>query len=287
MVVKILTDSTGYINEKARKELDIHVVSLGISFGDDCIKETDIDNESFYQMMAEKGIPTSSQPSVGDLENEMQSVVEKGDQLCCVFLSSEMSGTFSTARLVKKMLMEKYNHAKIAIVDSGSNCMQLGFAVIQAARAAKAGMVLEQVEKAAIDNIKRSRFLFIPENLDYLRKGGRIGGASALIGNLFKIIPILTVENGKTTVLMKVRSKGNAVKAMIKKFVEDISQYGLGEVVIHHINCIDEAKEFAAMIKDKLDFNPKIDIVDIGPVIGLHVGPGAIGIAYYTQKDMR
>lgn len=170
MAVKILTDSTSYIDEQVRKELDIQAVSLGISFGDDCIKETDIDNESFYQMMADKGIPTSSQPPVGDLENAMRSVVEKGDQLCCVLLSSEMSGTFSTAQLVKKMLLEKYNDARIAIVDSGSNCMQLGFAVLQAARAAKVGMTLKQVEKAALENIKRSRFLFIPENLDYLKK---------------------------------------------------------------------------------------------------------------------
>jgi DegV family protein with EDD domain len=183
------------------------------------------------------------------------------------------------------MVLEKYENARIEIVDSRSNCMQLGFAVIMAARAAKAGKPLEQVKEAALENIKRSRFLFIPENLEYLKKGGRIGGASALIGNLFKIVPILTVENGKTTILMKVRTKKNAVLAMTDRMLQDISNYELGEIVVQHINCLSEAKELAKEIENRLKI--KIDIIDIGPVIGLHVGPGTIAIAYYTLKDMR
>jgi len=118
-----------------------------------------------------------------------------------------------------------------------------------------------------------------------LKKGGRIGGASALIGNLFKIIPILTVENGKTSILTKVRTKKNAVMAMVDKMLQDISQYGLGEVVVLHINCQGEAAELANVIREKLKITPKI--MDIGPVIGLHVGPGTIAICYYTEKVMR
>ena len=285
MAIQILTDSTSYLSEEIRKELIIKVVSLSLSFGNESIREVDIDNERFYKRMASDGIPTSSQPSVGDLYKEMLDVVEKGDNLCCIFLSSDMSGTFSTSQIAKGMILEKHENAMIEIVDSRSNCMQLGFAVVMAARAAKAGKSLEQVKEAALETIKRSRFLFIPENLDYLKKGGRIGGASALIGNLFKIIPILTVENGKTTLLMKIRTKKNAVLAMTDKMLQDISSYDLGEIVVQHINCLDEAKELAKAIKDKLKVN--IDIMDIGPVIGLHVGPGTLGIAYYTLKAMR
>ena len=285
MAVKILTDSTSYLGKDIRKELNISMVSLNLSFGSDSIREVDIDNDRFYKMMALKGIPTSSQPSIGELYNEMISVVALGDSLCCIFLSSDMSGTFSTGQLAKEMVLEKYENAMIEIIDSRSNCMQLGFAVVMAARAAKAGKNLEQVKEAALENIKRSRFLFIPENLEYLKKGGRIGGASALIGNLFKIIPILTVEDGKTTILMKIRTKKNAVLAMTDKMLQDISNYGLGEIVVLHIDCLDEAKELAKLIKDNLKVN--IDIMDIGPVIGLHVGPGTIAIAYYTLKAMR
>lgn len=283
--VQVLTDSTSYLTEEIRKKLNIRRVSLSLSFGDQSMKEVDIENETFYEMMEKKGIPTSSQPSVEELYREMEDVVEKGDSLCCVFLSSEMSGTFSTGQLVKKMILKKYEDARIEIIDSRSNCMQLGFAAIEAARAAKAGKMLEQVKAAALENIKKSRFLFIPETLEYLKKGGRIGGASALIGSIFKIIPILTVENGKTSVVTKVRTKKNAVLTMIERMMKDISRYGLGEVIIHHINCLQEAKNLAALIAEKLKIN--VDIMDIGPVIGLHVGPGAIGIVYSTEKNMR
>ncbi|HEY8909113.1 MAG TPA: DegV family protein [Desulfosporosinus sp.] len=285
MAVQILTDSTSYLGEDIRNELNIKMVSLTLSFGKDSIREVDLDNERFYQMMASEGIPTSSQPSVGVLYQDMLDLVETGDSLCCIFLSSDMSGTFSTGQLAKGMVLETHENAKIEIVDSQSNCMQLGFAVVMAARAAKAGQSLEEVKDAALETIKRSRFLFIPENLDYLKKGGRIGGASALIGNLFKIIPILTVENGKTTLLMKIRTKKNAIVAMTDKMLQDISNYGLGEIVVQHINCLDEAKQLATVIKDTL--NVLIEIRDIGPVIGLHVGPGTLGIAYYTLKAMR
>ncbi len=285
MAVQVLTDSTSYLGRVMREELNIRMVSLNLSFGDDYMKEIEIDNDRFYKMMALKGIPTSSQPSVGELYNEMINVVAMGDSLCCIFLSSDMSGTFSTGQLAKDMVLEKYENAMIEIVDSRSNCMQLGFAVILAARAAKAGKTLEQVKQAALENIQRSRFLFIPKNLEYLKKGGRIGGASALIGNLFKIIPILTVDSGKTTILMKVRTKKNAVLAMTDKMLQDINNYDLGEIVVQHIDCLDEAKDLAKVIKDKLNVN--IEIRDIGPVIGLHVGPGTIAIAYYTQKAMR
>lgn len=285
MGVQILTDSTCYLSEEIRKELNIRRVSLALSFGDKSMKEVDVDNETFYKMMAELGIPTSSQPSVEELYSEMADVVEKGDSLCCIFLSSEMSGTFATGQLVKKMILDEYEDAKIEVIDSRSTCMQLGFAVLEAARAAKTGKMLEDVKKTALANIKKSRFLFIPETLEYLKKGGRIGGASALIGNFLKIIPVLTVENGRTSVVTKVRTKKNAVLAMVNKMMKDINRYGLGEVVVHHINCLNEAKKLAHLIEDELKLN--VGIMDIGPVIGLHVGPGAIGIVYYAEKDMR
>lgn len=285
MTVKILTDSTCYIGEELKKSLDIRVVSLNVTFDTTSFKETDIINKDFYKMMDEKGIPISSQPTVADLYAEMKSVTDKGDKLLCIFLSSKMSGTYSTAHIARDMVLEDNNAAEIEILDSKSNCMQLGFADIVAARTAKEGEDLKEVKKAAEENIKKSRFLFIPDNLVYLKKGGRIGGASALIGNILKIIPILTVENGVTTVYTKVRTKKKALEKMLLKVLEDIKNYGLGEIVVHHINCYSDAKALAGNIANLL--KTEVKIYDIGPVIGLHVGPGAIGIAYYTEKDMR
>ncbi len=283
VTVKIITDSTSYIPEHIRKELDIRVLSLYVSFPDESIKETDIRNELFYEKMEEKGIPVSSQPSVGELYEEMKNIVANGHELLCIFLSSEMSGTYASACRVKEKILEEYEDAKIQIVDSRSNSMQLGFAAIVAARAAKEGKTLDEIKEIAEKNINRSRFLFIPDNLVYLKKGGRIGGASALIGNVLKIIPILTVQEGKTTILKTIRTKTKAIKAMIDIMLKDHLDYKIQEIIIHHINCYEQAKELADSLKGVL--NKDIDIVDIGPVIGLHVGPGAIGIVYYTEKE--
>lgn len=285
MTVEILTDSTSYIQKEIREELEIKIVSLNVIFDDGDYRESDLNNESFYEIMKEKGIPKSSQPSVDELYNAMKNVVEKGNELFCIFLSSDMSGTYSTAHMVKDMILEEYKEAKIEIMDSRSNSMQLGFIAVLAAKAAKSGNTLAQIKHMAQSNIKRSRFLFVPNNLEYLKKGGRIGGASALIGNFLKIVPILTVENGKTTILMKIRTKKKAITTMIDKMLQDIDEYGLGEVIVHHINCYDEAKELADIIGDRLNINVKISA--IGPVIGLHVGPGTVAVAYYTQRDIR
>jgi len=284
MSVKIITDSTSYIDKDLRETLDIRILPLLISFSDESIKEGEIENKEFYEKMEQKGIPVSSQPSIGEMYQEMVDVVSKGHDLVCIFLSSEMSGTFNSACKVKEAVLENYKDAKIHIIDSRSNSMQLGFVAIKAARAAKEGKSIEEIVSIAHDNIRKSRFLFIPDDLDYLKKGGRIGGASALFGKMLKIIPVLTVKDGETAVFDKVRTKVRAIKTMVDKVLMDNKEYEIVEIVVHHINAYEEARELAVDLKDKL--NIPIPIVDIGPIIGMHVGPGSIGIAYYTNKDL-
>lgn len=283
MAIKVITDSTSYIDKSLRDELGIGLVSLSVNFDDESFRETDIDNGTFFKKMQEKGIPKSSQPPVSEMYEAMHDAVKDGDSLVCVFISSDMSGTYSTAHIAKEMVLEKIKDAEIEIIDSRSNSMQLGYAAIVAARAARDGKSMPEIVKIVEDNIKRSRFLFVPVTLEYLKKGGRIGGASALIGGLLKIIPILTVEEGKTEMLMKVRTKQKAVDTMVEKVMEDIEKFGLGEMSVHHINAYEEASRLAELLKGKLD--TEVGICNIGPVIGLHVGPGTLGIVYYTLRN--
>ncbi len=284
MGVKVITDSTSYIKEKLRNELDIKVLSLYVSFEDESIREVDIDNKLFYEKMKEKGIPVSSQPALGELYEAMVEVVSKGDDLICIFLSSEMSGTYNSACAVRDKVLEEYKDAKIHILDSRSNSMQLGYAAIIAGRGAKEGKNIDEVLEMAKKNIKRSKFVFIPDNLEYLKKGGRIGGAGALIGNILKIIPVLTVKDGKTSILKTVRTKNKAIKSMLDTVLKDNKDFFIEEIIVHHINSYDEALKLANKLKEKLKI--EVDIVDIGPVIGVHVGPGAVGIAYYTKDEI-
>jgi len=285
MTVKIVTDSTSYISEKLKKRYDISVASLSVIFQNEEFKEIHIENESFYEKLDKSAsIPTSSQPSLDEMYNILEKQVRDNNEVVGVFLSSDMSGTYSNACLAKSMILENYPNALIEIIDSRSNCMQLGFAAVTAAKAADQGKSIDEVVSMVKDNIKRSRFLFIPDTLEYLKKGGRIGGASALLGTIFQIKPILTVVDGKTELFNKVRTKKRAIQTMLDKFIEDITKHGLGEVMIHHINDVEGALAFAKIVEEHI--GKKIDIAPIGPVIGTHVGPGALGIVYYTDTDL-
>ncbi len=282
MTVKIITDSTSYIDDNLVNELGIELLSLFVTFNDESIKEMDISNTDFYEKMEKEGIPISSQPSVGDMLLTMETILKEGNDIVAVFLSSSMSGTFNNAYLIAQELQDKYPDSKIKIIDSQTNSMQLGFAAIEGARLAKEGKSFEEVVGRVEDVVHSSRFIFIPENLDYLKKGGRIGAAETLIGNILKLTPILTVKDAETSVLRTVRTKKRAKAALIERLLEDHSKYEVQEIAIHHINCLEEAIELEKELKEKIDV--QIHISSIGPVIGLHVGPGAIGLAYYTKN---
>ena len=282
MAIKIVTDSTSYIPEEFINKYDISVVSLNVIMNGESIREVDLDNETFYSKMEESTeIPSSSQPSPDEIYNTFENIIKEGNSIVGIFISSDMSGTVSSANLIKNMLLEKYPTAHIEIVDSRSNCMQMGYVAIEAAKAAAAGKSMEEVIDVCTSVINNSRFLFTPDTLDYLKKGGRIGGSSALLGTLFQIKPILTVCDGKTTVFTKVRTKKKAVDTLVTTLVNDLQGKELGGVIVHHINCQDEGLSLAAKIKKQLGVDVQIDT--IGPIIGLHVGPGSIGVAYFTK----
>ncbi|MEG0133189.1 MAG: DegV family protein [Clostridium sp.] len=284
MGIKIVTDSTSYIPKELIKKYDITVVSLGIVMDGDGRKEVEICNDEFYRKLSQlENMPTSSQPTIEDLYSAFEKIIAEGNEAVGIFISSDMSGTYSTCnQIVRTMIMEKYPDAKMEVLDSKSNCMQMGYAVIEAAKLAMEGKDIEVVVEGAKNLMTRSRFLFVPDTLEYLKKGGRIGGAAALFGTLLQIRPILTVEDGKTTVFDKVRTKQKAIQKILNKIDEDIKNNELGELIIHHINCEEEGKALADKVKEI--FNVDAEIQCIGPVIGCHVGPKTVGIAYYTKR---
>lgn len=281
--VKVVVDSTSYIPKETLIENDISVVSLNVLLNGKSYREVDLENEFFYKEMNEsKEIPKSSQPSVEEIKEVFTNIAKSGFDIVGIFISSKMSGTYSTAHLVREMVLEEYPETRIELVDSESNCMQMGFSAIQAARAAKRGENIERVVEETKKVINTSKFLFVPDTLKYLKKGGRIGGASALFGTILQIKPILTVQNGETSVYEKVRTKKKAVEVILKKVLDDMTEKGLGEVIVHHINCEEEGLDLAKRLENELKIPVKIQ--SIGATIGLHVGPGSIGVAYYTKK---
>lgn len=281
MSIKIIADSTCYLPQEYIDKYKISIASLNVLINGNSYRETDLSNDWFYNEMAKSStIPTSSQPSIEDLYNSVEAQVKAGNDVVGIFLSSDMSGTFSTSNLVKNMIIENYPNAKIVMIDSRSNCMQAGFAVLEAAKAANENKSLDEVVSIAKNVIKNSKFIFVPETLDYLKKGGRIGSAAALLGSLLQIKPILTVEDGKTTVFTKVRTKKKAIDKIVNTVLEQNLKSPIKGIIVHHINCQSEGQELAARLKNSLGLE-NVKIQSIGPIIGLHVGPGSIGVAYH------
>jgi DegV family protein with EDD domain len=286
MPVRIVTDSVASLPPSLAHELDIDVVSLWVNDGATQQRDLDIDLDAFYRRLADiDHIPTSSQPSPEDLVAAFRGPVDAGDDVVGVFISGDMSGTAEAARLAAQMVREQVPTARIEIVDSRSNSMQEGFAAIAAARAAKAGSPLEWCVEAATDTIRCTRYLFTPATLEYLRRGGRIGGASALLGQLLQICPILTVEDGATTTYARVRTHAKALSTIAEKFAADIAEFGYADAVVHYIAERDPAEQWAREFIDSIA-GCEVPVIPVSPVIGVHVGP-AVAVVYQTKEPMR
>jgi DegV family protein with EDD domain len=285
MAVRVITDSTSYIPPAEASALGIRVVQLSATLGGVTRTESEIDAEAFYRAMLEGGeFPTSSQPTVADMVEALENPVAAGDEVVAVLLSSKMSGTYETALMARDQIIERRPEARIEIVDSLSNCMEEGFAVLAAARVAASGGTLEEAAGAARETTFRTRWLFTPATLEYLRMGGRIGNARALLGSLLRVRPILTVIDGVTSTVRSVRTQRRAIETIADMVADDAEQHGLAGVVVHHILDAEEAELLAGLLAERLGRQPQVQ--PIGPTIGLHVGPGTIGVVYEALEDL-
>lgn len=287
MPVGIVCDSTAYLSAEEVEEYRLRVASLWVNDGERQQRELDIDLDAFYSRLADtQKLPTSSQPSPEEMSERWRTALDDGDgEAIGVFISGDMSGTCESARLAAELVREERPDARIEIVDSRSNCMQEGLAVLAAAKAARVGASLAECADAARETVRRTRFLFSPHSLEYLRRGGRIGNASALLGSLLQIVPVLTVENGVTTTATKVRTRAKALGEIASRFLAEVEEHGLRDVVVHSIADLATAERFAAERIEPI-VGRAVKVVPIGPVVGLHVGP-AVGLVYETERPLR
>lgn len=287
MPVRVVTDSTNYLPADELARLAIERVPLHVHDGDMMRAETEIDLDAFYRRLADtRTIPTSSQPSPDDLVSAFSAIVERGDEVLGAFLSAKMSGTVQSAELAAGMVRERFPDARISVLDTESNCMQEGYAVLSAAEKAAAGATMDECIAAARETMRRTRFLFMPHTLEYLARGGRISGAGALLGGLLQIVPVLTVENGETTVAGKVRTRKKALADLAARMRADMERAGgLRRAVEHAIVDLVEGERFAREFIEPVAGMP-VDVLPIGPVIGLHVGP-AVAVVYETVEPLR
>lgn len=282
MSIKIVTDSTAYIDARLQKEYDLTIVPLSVIFPDESYKETEVDYYYFYAKIDRDGIiPTSSQPSQGDMENVFNRIIEQGHQVMAIFISGELSGTCQSAYSARQAILQTNPQARIEILDSRTTCMAMGYMVLAAAEAAREGKSLEEVMTAAKGIQERCRLFFVPDTLEYLKKGGRIGGAAALLGSLLQIKPILHLLDGKVELLEKARGRKAAIDRILELLDQDQKERGMSQIMVLHVSAVQKAAELAQIIKAR--HGRDAAITSIGPVIGMHAGPGTVGLVYVTQ----
>jgi len=278
--VKIVTDSTAYLSPEEIARYDIHVLPLKVIFGLDAYSEgVDITNEEFYRRLAKAAtLPTTSQPSVSDFPRIYGELAQRGHPVLSIHISSQLSGTVNSAMAAR----DKLPQAQIEVVDSLS--LDVRTLVIRAAEAAEAGQTLPQL-KASIEKLNTSiNAVGVLSTLEYLWKGGRIGSAKALLGTLLRITPVLAFEAGEVKVLHKARTTRKAIEYVIELMRERIK----GSTPIHAIVVHTHAIELALVLKKEVQarFNcAELELVELGPVLGTHIGPGFFGLGFYSEQD--
>lgn len=278
--IAILTDSTAYLPEDIQQDYDIHVIPLIVNWLDESyLDNVDITPEEFYgRLTVEKEMPTTSQPSAGQFKEVFEKLSKEYDGIVAVLISSELSGTVASAVAAAEMMGD----FPIEVVDSRVTAMALGLCAIEAAKAANEGKDLKTIAEIAKQVGESQKVMFIVDTLEFLHKGGRIGGAQRFVGSVLAIKPLLQLLDGKIQPLESVRTKKKALNTMLSFLQEDLAGKDNVHVAVFHGVAEEEAEAVVAQISETINPNTLI-LAKLSPVIGVHTGPGTIGISYYSE----
>jgi DegV family protein with EDD domain len=275
MPVKIVTDSAADLSPELVAAHDIRVVPLTIRFGDDeYVDGVDLTPQAFYDKMAELDIlPATAAPSPGAFEQAFRDAGANGDPVVCINLSSQLSATMQSAQTAAKALDGEID---VRVVDSKSITAGLGLQVLAAAEAAANGASVDEVVAIVEDLSGRSKVFGALDTLENLKKGGRIGGAQAMIGSILSIKPIIDISTGVVTEAGKQRTRKKAMAWLRDTLFE---QPDVGHVAVCH-GCSDDVEELVELLAPRYG-RDKITIWTIGPVIGTHGGPRVVGLVWH------
>jgi len=277
--VAVITDSTAYIPDELVKAHSISVAPQILIWGEETFRDgVDIMPDDFYKRLGTaKVMPTTSQVAIGDMKATFEKLLEGGQDVLGIFLSAKLSGTMQSAIQAREFLPKAAD--KISIVDSNSTAMAMGFHVLMAARAAQDGASLAECQKLAEKAREHTGLFFVVDTLEFLRRGGRIGGAQALLGSALNIKPILELRDGRIESVEKVRTKSKAMERMIDLVAQHIAGRTPVRLATLHANAETEAR--AALDTAALRLQPIESIfASVSPVIGTHAGPGTVGLAF-------
>jgi len=276
--VAVVTDTTGYLPGELVQRNEIQVVSLYVNFGGEkTVREANItDYAQFYEdLRGTDALPTTSQPPVGDFLEIYEPLIEAGHDIISVHISAGLSGTCDAARQAVESLERDGHTGRVRVLDSATGAGGIGIVALAAAKAAREGGDLDAVEVAARTAREQLKIWFAIDTLEYLRRGGRIGAASAWIGSTLKIKPILTVES-EMTPIERVRTSARAFERMVD-YARQRHAAGADGWVVQHIQSPDQAAKLVDAGREIFGSEP-VWVSEVGPVLGVHTGPGLLGV---------
>jgi len=277
-MIKIVTDSTADVPKELLERYDIQVVPINIQFGTETYQEgIDIDRPTFFRKLDEyPTIPTSSQPSPGQLVEVYRPLVEDGHSIISIHVTSKHSGTYQSALLAKSMMPE----AEIEAFDSLSISIGTGYHVLTAARAAEEGKSMGEIIQTLEGIRSRTNLYITPSTLKYLQKSGRVGKLAGALGALLSLKPVIKVEDGVLEAFQNVRTRSKAIDRIVELTAEEVGMTEPVKLGIPHAQVPDEAEELRERLESTFNCDEMI-VVDLACSLTVHGGPGIIGLVSY------
>lgn len=279
-MIRIFSDSTSELSSQRQKELGVEVVPLTVHFGQESFRDgVDLTNGEFYaRLRAAQELPHTAQVNPEEFVERFRPYVEQGDEIVGIFLSSQLSGTCQSAMIARQILGEEHIH----IVDSTTVTFGLGLLAEMAARLRDEGKSAREIVMGLEALIPRLRLYAVVETLKYLKMGGRISAATAMVGGVLGVTPILNVRDGVVEAAGKSRGRKGGYQWMAKRIEAEPVDTSL-PVAFAHTDAPELMAECETFFKPLI---PDMDIREgaIGSVVGTHAGPGATGIAYFVKE---
>jgi DegV family protein with EDD domain len=272
--VAVVTDSTTYLPPELIERWEVEQVSLYVGWAGERLPERDYDLEEFYARLRKSDdLPSTSQPSVGDFLASYEPLAEAGRDIVSIHIASGLSGTYESALEAARVIEDKGHRGRVEVVDGQTGAGGLGCLVLAAAEAAAQGQSQPQV----VDAVRRARagldMWFCLDTLEYLRKGGRIGAAQALVGSALKIKPILTFGT-EISPVGKVRTKKRAMERMVS-YLQELHERGASGWIVQHAQSFEDAAALVAAGEEIFGSEP-LFCTQVGPVLGAHLGSGML-----------
>jgi DegV family protein with EDD domain len=281
IMIELITDSTSDLSPELARQLGVRVLPLTVLFGQESFRDgVDITHSEFYRRLrGADTLPTTTQINPEVFLSVFQQVLDRGNQAVCILIASELSGTCQSALIAK----EELGSDDIFVVDSRAVTFSLGLLVAEAARLRDQGLTAEQIVRELESLRERVRLYAVADTLKYLKMGGRISAATAVVGGALGIQPIIRVQDGKVEAVGKVRGRKAGFRWVRERLLSDGPDLSR-PIALGHADCPEILDELAASISEVTDSFSSVSRGIIGATVGTHIGPGTVGFAFFVKQ---